>query len=137
MTVITQKYIAVIISFSFYFIWAWFANSLATNDQGILLKSALVQSSYSAFMTLSFTSLLTWVIEKMKCQHYPFLAILPPLSIQSTIVYFINYFNDTPNIILTIAPSIFFTALYGGVFAYSLLKKPEYQCSAENEYIQR
>lgn len=128
MTAKTQTYLSVLVSFIFYFAWTWYANSRVTDDVGILLRTALVQSLYSAFMTLTFTTLLTWVVDKMKCHKHPFMSIIPPLAFQSSMVYLINYLNDTPNIVLTIIPSIVFTAIYGIVFAFSLLKKPEFQC---------
>ena len=123
-----QTVLSVIVSFVFYSAWSWFANNNALDDQFLLIRGALIQGSYSAFMTLTFSSLLTYVIDKMKCHKHPFLAITPPLMMQSAIVYGINYLNHTPNILLTITPSIFFTALYGVVFAFTLLKKPQYQC---------
>lgn len=128
MTAKTQTLLSVIISFTFYFAWTWYANSRVTDDVALLLRSALVQSSYSALMTLTFATLLSWTINKMKCHKQPYMAIIPPLLMQSSTVYFINYLNQTPNLILTIIPSIFFTAIFGVVFTFSLLKKPEYQC---------
>jgi len=132
MTAKTQTILSVLVSFTFYFAWTWYANSLVTNEVALLLRSALVQSSYSAFMTLTFTTLLSWTMAKMKCNEYPYIAIIPPLLMQSSTVYLINYLNQTPNLILTIIPSIFFTALFGIIFAYTLLKKPEYQCDTKN-----
>ena len=113
MTAKTQTILSVLVSFIFYFAWTWYANSLVTNDVALLLRSAFVQSSYSAFMTLTFATLLTWTITKMKCHNHPYIAIIPPLLMQSTTVYLINYLNQTPNLILTIIPSIFFTAIFG------------------------
>lgn len=127
----TQTILSVIISFTFYFAWTWYANSLVTNNSALLLRSAFIQSSYSAFMTLTFTTLLSWTIGKMKCNDHPYIAIIPPLLMQSSMVYFVNYVNQTPNLILTIIPSIVFTALFGIFFAFTLLKKPEYQCEAK------
>lgn len=132
MTAKTQTILSVLVSFIFYFAWTWYANSRVTDDVALLLRSALVQSSYSAFMTLTFTALLSWVIDKMKCHNHPYLAVIPPLLLQSAMVYLINYFNQTPNLLLTIIPSILFTALYGIFFAFTLLKKPEYQCDSKN-----
>ncbi|MBL4764534.1 MAG: hypothetical protein JKX67_04530 [Colwellia sp.] len=132
MTAKTQTILSVLVSFIFYFAWTWYANSRVTDDVALLLRSALVQSSYSAFMTLTFTTLLGWTIAKIKCHEHPYMAIIPPLLMQSTTVYFINYLNQTPNLILTIIPSIFFTAIYGVFFTYTLLKKPEYQCHTQH-----
>ena len=132
MTAKTQTILSVLISFIFYFAWTWYANSRVTDDVALLLRTALIQSSYSAFMTLTFTTLLSWTIDKMKCHDHPYIAIIPPLLMQSTMVYFINYLNQTPNLMLTIIPSILFTAIYGAFFAFTLLKKPEYQCDRED-----
>ncbi|NQY89315.1 MAG: hypothetical protein HRT51_16515 [Colwellia sp.] len=132
MTAKTQTILSVLISFIFYFTWTWYANSRVTDDVALLLRCALIQSSYSAFMTLTFTTLLRWTIGKMKCHDHPYLVIIPPLLMQSTTVYFINYLNQTPNLILTIIPGIFFTAIYGIFFTYTLLKKPEYQCHTQH-----
>jgi hypothetical protein len=123
----------VLISFIFYFAWTWYANSRVTDDVALLLRTALIQSTYSAFMTLTFSTLLIWVINKMKCHDHPYMAILPPLLMQSSMVYLINVLNQTPNLLLTIMPSIFFTAIYGAIFTFILLKKPEYQCDSKVE----
>lgn len=131
MTTNKQTILPVLISFIFYFAWTWYANSRVTDEVALLLRSALVQSTYSAFMTLTFTTLLSWTISKMKCHNHPYMAIIPPLLMQSTMVYFINFINQTPNLILTIIPSIFFTAIFGVFFAFTLLKKPEYQCNSQ------
>ena len=128
----TQTILSVFISFTFYFAWTWYANSLVTDDTALLIRSAFIQSSYSAFMTLTFTTLLSWTMGKMKCHDHPYIAIIPPLLMQSSMVYFINYVNQTPNLILTIIPSIVFTALFGIFFAFTLLKKPEYQCETKS-----
>ena len=128
----TQTILSVFISFTFYFAWTWYANSLVTDETALLIRSAFIQSSYSASMTLTFTTLLSWTMGKMKCHDHPYIAIIPPLLMQSSMVYFINYVNQTPNLILTIIPSIVFTALFGIFFAFTLLKKPEYQCEAKS-----
>jgi len=113
MTATKQTFISMVISFTFYFIWSWYANRLDTPEDIVLFRGAILQGSYSAFMTLTFTKLLSVIIKIMKCQRYPFLALIPPLLIQSLVIYGINYFNHTANIMLTITPSIFFTAMYG------------------------
>lgn len=132
MTTKVQTLLSVLISFSFYFIWTWYANSLVSDNFTLLLRTAFIQGTYSAFMTLTFTSLLTWTLSKMKCHKHPFIAIVPPLIVQSSTVFLINYLNGTPNLMLTILPSIFFTAVYGIVFTFSLLKKPEFDCNEKS-----
>lgn len=121
--------IVTLISFSFYFFWALWVNSLVSNDQELVLRSAIIQGSYSALMTVSFTTILTWTLAQMKCHNMPYLAIIPPLIMQSSLVYFVNLLNQTPNLLATITPSILFTALYGLFYSRSLLKTAEYKCS--------
>lgn len=84
-------------------------------------------------MTLTFSTLLSCTINNMKWHDHPYIAMTPLLLMQSSMVYYINYLNQTPNSILTIITSILFTAIYGALFAFSLLKKPEYQCD-NNDY---
>ncbi len=50
------------------------------------------------------------------------LAPLLPLLVQSALVILVNLINQTPNLWLTVAPSIFFTGLYGYVYTFTLLK---------------
>jgi len=121
--------IVTIISFSFYFVWTLWVNSIVSNDQLLILRSALIQGSYSALMTASFTALLTWTLTLMKCHKIPYLAIIPPFIIQSSLVYLVNILNQTPNLYATIAPSILFTALYGVLFSRNLLAMPAFKCS--------
>lgn len=51
------------------------------------------------------------------------LAPLLPLTIQSAFVLLVNYLNHTPNLWLTVAPSLFFSAVYGYSYTFALLKK--------------
>ena len=50
-------------------------------------------------------------------------APLIPLTIQSTLVIAVNLLNQTPNLALTVAPSILFSALYGYMYTAFLYKK--------------
>jgi len=121
--------IVTIISFSFYFIWTLWVNSLVSNDQLLNLRTALIQGSYSALVTTSFTALLTWTLALMRCHKRPYLAIIPPLIIQSSLVSLVNILNQTPNLFVTIAPSILFTTLYAVLFSRNLLTMPAFKCS--------
>jgi len=121
--------IAALISFTFYFIWTLWVNSLVSNDQVLIIRSALIQGTYSALMTASFTAILTFILVRMKCHNMPYLATIPPLILQGGLVYLVNTLNQTPNLLATIVPSIFFTALYGVFYSYNLLKTAEFRCS--------
>lgn len=52
-----------------------------------------------------------------------FLSPLPALIIQSILVVAVNVFFDTPNLWLTIAPSVLFSALYGYAYSIGLSRK--------------
>ena len=46
------------VAFFFYALWAYYANSLVTDNTEVLYKAALVQGTYSGIITLVFTLLL-------------------------------------------------------------------------------
>jgi len=50
-------------------------------------------------------------------------APLLPLLVQSLLVISVNIVNNTPNLWLTVTPSILFTGLYGYIYTFTLLKK--------------
>lgn len=156
-----------LVSFVFYFGWSYWANSMATDDQALVLRSAIVQGSLSGGITLGFTFILENVVKRFggncfslifvvpvlcsvhsKTQHNiaifntfnsaldlsakfmkgacvpgTMLAPLLPLAMQSSLTIGVNILNQTPNLWLTVAPSIFFTGLYGYVYTYTLLNK--------------
>ncbi|WP_181901576.1 hypothetical protein [Thalassotalea euphylliae] len=60
---------------------------------------------------------------KGKCVTGSLLAPLVPLSVQASLVIMVNVINQTPNLWLTVAPSIFFSALYGYSYTFTLLKQ--------------
>ncbi|WP_185976654.1 hypothetical protein [Catenovulum sediminis] len=166
----TRLFISATVAFIFYFAWSYWANLSAEIAIEKTLQSALVQASYSAFVTLFFTLILEKVVSKFERSYLSLAFITPilckvhsqtpqnkaifrsfsyaleqsacyfkgkqlagvifapliPLSIQSILVISVNLINQTPNLWLTIAPSIFFTALYGYSYTFTLLKpKPK------------
>ncbi|XOV80101.1 MAG: hypothetical protein ACFHVJ_03885 [Aestuariibacter sp.] len=133
MTATQRAIVSAIVAFSFYFAWTWWVNSMASDDQMLVLRSALLQGSYSAAMTITFTSFLNWTLSKMKCHKHPQIAVLPPLAFQTTMVILLNVLNATPDLVATVAPSILLTGIYGFIYAKSLLKTPEYICKYKLE----
>jgi len=125
--------ISAAIAFTFYFGWAWWVNRSATDDTGLVLRSAFIQGAYSAVMTASFTAFLDWILKKMRCHRYPYLAVAAALVVQSTAVILLNVCNGTPNLWATVAPSILFSSIYGLIYAYGLRKTPDYQCPSTTE----
>lgn len=165
--VITRLLLSAIIAFVSYASWAYYANSLVTDDQHVLVKSALVQGIYSATITLFFTFLLevfyqrfgsspyclplivpsilpkpnaknkcatvetfqaSFLLSEKKCNGTclpgELISPLPALLIQSILVIGVNIVFSTPNLWLTVAPSIVFSGIYG--YAYSIaLAKPK------------
>ncbi|WP_026376403.1 hypothetical protein [Aestuariibacter salexigens] len=156
-------------AFMFYAGWAYWANMLATDDIYVLLRSALVQGSYSAVVTLVFTSLVEWVytrshgtclslafIVPVMCAFHSttpqnlairrsfnealdasatlfrglrlpavLLSPLPALLVQSALVVCVNLINQTPNLWLTVAPSIMFSAIYGYIYVAALYRQQQ------------
>lgn len=51
------------------------------------------------------------------------LAPLLPLAVQTTLVIGVNLLNRTPELWLTVAPSILFSALYGYTYTFALVHK--------------
>jgi len=52
-----------------------------------------------------------------------FLVPLPAMLIQAILVFAINIAFQTPNLILTVLPSIFFSGVYGYFYSLSISKK--------------
>jgi len=155
-----------LVAFFFYASWAYYANSLVTDDTQVLYKAALVQGVYSGTITLVFTFLLELSYKMLNNKQYclPFMlpavarpaffsnecettktvevslkgiekacngacipgiliTPLPAIAVQSLFVISVNVVFMTPNLWLTVAPSVFFSAVYGYAYSVSLSKK--------------
>lgn len=155
-----------VVSFIFYFSWAFWANSADDILKSVTLKAALVQGTYSGFITLFFTFILEMVVLRYKTSWISLAFITPiickfhsttpqniairhsfnnalnlsaqyfnqkkikgvifapliPILVQSGLVIIVNILNQTPHLVLTVAPSIFFTTLYAYSYMMTLLK---------------
>lgn len=163
---IIRLIISAFVAFVFYASWAYYANSLVSDNHDVLLKAAIVQGTYSGSITLVFTFLLelfnklfsnksyclAFVVPSVikasifskkcattatfngvladmekKCQGLclPGMLItpLPALAIQSLLVIAVNIYFQTPNLWLTVLPSILFSGIYGYVYSISITKK--------------
>ena len=120
-----RLFLSASVSFIFYFAWAYWANSMVTEDRLMLTRTAFIQGSYSALMTAGFTFALEWAMLKFRNSKFPtvLIAPIPPLSLQSVLVIGINVLNQTPNLWLTVAPSILFSGMYGYAYCIALLRK--------------
>ncbi|MFT6902163.1 MAG: hypothetical protein ACJAXS_002371 [Colwellia sp.] len=160
--------LSALISFFFYFAWSYWANSIASDDQALVLRSALVQGTLSATITLLFTFILEKLVLKFGQSYLSLIFVVPiictvysktkqniaifrsfrnalnssakylsnnaipgtflvpllPIAVQSSIAIGVNFINQTPNLWLTVAPSIVITAIYGYVYTFTLLAKP-------------
>ncbi len=155
-----------LVAFFFYASWAYYANSLVTDDTQTLYKAALVQGTYSGIITLVFTFLIELSYKMLSNKQYclPFiipsltrpaffskecettktietslrkitracdgtcvpgvlLTPMPAIAVQSIFVISVNIAFMTPNLWLTVAPSVFFSAVYGYAYSVSLTKK--------------
>jgi hypothetical protein len=159
--------LSAVVSFAFYFCWSYWANSLATEDHVLVLRSALVQGSLSATITLLFTLgiemsvkrfgghcfSLVFVVPllcgvhartphnlaflnsfrhaldtsaqyfKSACMAGALLAPLLPITVQGGLAIAVNLLNGTPNLWLTVTPSIVISAIYGYLYTFTLMKE--------------
>lgn len=123
-----QVVIAMLISFTFYFCWSFAVNSQVSHNFELIFRSALIQGIYSALMTGYLTQLIQWAIKQFKCIKQPLMALLPVIMLQTIIVIFINWVNQTPDLLNTILPSIIFSSSYAVIYAKRLLTIAKYQC---------
>jgi len=142
---------------------------MATDDHELVLRSALIQGTLSATITLLFTFILEKSVSKFGESYVSLMFIVPiictvhsrtsqniaifrtfknvldnsakylsnnlipgslfapllPIAIQSSIAISVNWLNQTPNLWLTVAPSILITAIYGYVYTFTLMSKPK------------
>ncbi|MBU2878783.1 MULTISPECIES: hypothetical protein [Alteromonadaceae] len=161
--------LSALISFVFYFAWTYWANNMVSEDSSLVLRSAIVQGTLSATITLLFTFALEKSVQKFGQSSFSLIFVVPiictvhskttqniaifktfnaalnlsaqkasgtmvpgtllapilPLLVQATIAITVNWLNQTPNLWLTVAPSIFFTGVYGYVYTFTLLKDRE------------
>ena len=164
------------VAFVFYAGWSYWANSMATDDQALVIRSALVQGTLSGSITLFFTLGLEMAVKRFggNCMSLVFVvpvlcsvhsktthniaifntfnaalnlsasrlkgacipgtlfAPLLPLLVQASLNIGVNVINQTPNLWLTVLPSIFFTGLYGYIYTFTLLKEREPQDSSSS-----
>lgn len=165
----TRLILSAIISFAFYFAWSYWANSMATDDKALVLRSAFVQGTLSATITILFTFVLEKSVAKFGESYLSLVFVVPiictvhsrtsqniaifrtfknaldnsakllsqnavpgtilapilPIVIQASIAIGVNLLNQTPNLWLTVAPSILITAAYGYIYTFTLLSKPK------------
>lgn len=142
---------------------------MATDYQALVLRSALVQGTLSATITILFTFTLEKSVSKFGESYLLLMFVVPiicnvhskttqniaifrtfknaldnsakylsnnaipgsllapllPISIQSSIAISVNWVNQTPNLWLTVAPSILITAIYVYEYTNSLLSQPK------------
>ncbi len=80
------------------------------------------KQNIAIFKTFNY-SINTWVDYFKVNRLSPTLFIpLIPIVVQSSLVISVNIINNTPNLWLTVLPSIFFSAVYGYVYTFTLLK---------------
>lgn len=163
-----RLFVSAAVSFAFYFAWSYWANSMATDDQALVLRSAFVQGTLSATITILFTFALEKSVARFGGSCLSLVLVVPvictvhsktkqniaifrtfntaldtsarylsgafvpgtmlapllPIAVQASIAIGVNMLNQTPNLWLTVAPSILITAIYGYVYTYTLLSKP-------------
>ena len=72
-----RLFLSALISFVFYFGWTYWANSMATDDMSIVLRSAIVQGTLSATITLLFTFALEKSVSKFGESYFSLVFVVP------------------------------------------------------------
>lgn len=124
MTPALRVFISSMIAFISNFGWAYWVNSMMTDQVMGLLRFALVQGIYSGLMTAGFTLMVERSIVFLRAKHLPILWLGPvgPLAFQSSSVILVNVINQTPSLWMTVAPSIIFSTLYGYLYTLSIIR---------------
>ena len=81
-TAFVRLLLSALIAFVCYAGWAYYANSLVTSEQSVLVKAALVQGVYSGAITLIFTYLLEVFYAKFGASSYCLPLIVPKLTLR-------------------------------------------------------
>ena len=89
-----------------------------------VLCSVHSKNSHNIAIFNTFNSALDLSASKLKgaCVAGTLVAPLLPLLMQSSLAISVNIVNQTPNLWLTVAPSIVLTAVYGYTYTFTLLK---------------
>ena len=89
--------------------WAYFAN--AEYGHAVALKSAVTQASFTIVNAFAFTVVMEFMFAYSKGNiQRLLLAFLLPNSITTIVLYSMHWYRDTPNIMITILPSIIVVA---------------------------
>ena len=83
------------------------------------------QTKHASIMRKTFNRALDLSASWFKGACWPGVIVAPliPLTVQSILVIGVNVVNQTPNLALTVAPSIFFSGVYGYMYTLALFKK--------------
>lgn len=114
-----------IIGFLFYGSWAFWVNCEA--GQALAFKAALTQGGFSFIMTLVLALLIEGLYLRFKAWPFHLFVIgLITCSFLLLTSWALNYFADTPNILLTILPGAVVSSLYTIVYIQGLNKLAKY-----------
>jgi hypothetical protein len=69
--------LSAVVAFCFYFTWSYWANSMASDDQVLVLRSAIVQGTLSATVTILFTFMLEKSVSKFGQSYLSLVFIVP------------------------------------------------------------
>lgn len=124
MTPALRVFISSMIAFISNFAWAYWVNSMMTDQIMGLMRFALVQGIYSGLMTAGFTVMVERSIVFLRRRKLPLLWLGPlaPMAFQSSSVILVNIANQTPNLWMTVAPSIIFSSIYGYLYTFSIVR---------------
>jgi len=108
--------------------WTLLANSLtemAPSDP-VILRAAVIQGSYAGFVTLANILVLELLYNRLK--HYlsstasSILALIATIALQYSLIVPVHIINQTPNIVLTLAPGFIIGIFFNGFYIHQHAK---------------
>ncbi|MDP0490261.1 MAG: hypothetical protein Q7Q71_04335 [Verrucomicrobiota bacterium JB023] len=90
-----------------------------------ILSTASAKTAQAKAIGAAFNHALNKAADFFQGARIPGALVAPllPLSVQTIAVVSVHWLNRTPNLLLTVSPSILFTGLYGYLYTFSLLRK--------------
>ncbi len=129
-TSLLQGGVSATITFGFTLLTHWMYQRLGLRMFSFAFITPLIclphhHTPYASQFRLSANAILNHLAQRARTTRFTgaLLAPLLPVCLQAGIITTVHIINQTPNLILTIAPSIIFSAIYGYIYTFSLIKQ--------------
>lgn len=120
-----MKVIATIAAVVGYGGWAYFANCNANMDDATLVawRAAVIQGGYAGGLTLVNIYVLELLFNRATSMFSPLLsgvvAVVAALGAQYALIIPVHIFNQTPNILATLAPGLIIGTSFSSAYMYN------------------